>query len=153
MAHFLKKEYELFGPWWWSSGHCARLLFRRTEFESVWTCLKRIKITKRGRGWPILTRYASSRYLFPSRYYQLGQRPIPILWSKLCYLIWMILRDLNKRLQQEGSVQWDQMAKSFKNIWPFATMQTCPITSYFCQSRNQNFPKTKLTLNFFGQEY
>ena len=47
------------GPWWWSSGQCARLLLRRSEFQSHWS-LKlysvnyslRPKINKKGRGWP-----------------------------------------------------------------------------------------------------
>ena len=45
-------------PWWWSSGQRARLLFRRSEFESHWSlqfclynlCLKRTKINKKRPG-------------------------------------------------------------------------------------------------------
>ena len=50
------------GPWrWWSSGQRARLLLRRSEFESRWTLSFFVKFvfekkqkTKRGRGWHTL---------------------------------------------------------------------------------------------------
>ena len=35
----LGRHYSLEGPWWWSSGQHARLLLRRTEFESCWGLL------------------------------------------------------------------------------------------------------------------
>ena len=46
----------------WSSGQRARLLFQQTKFETCWSpqflckiCVwKEQKITKRGRGWPIV---------------------------------------------------------------------------------------------------
>ena len=49
------------GPWWWSSGQRARLLLRRSEFESRWGLQFFCKIVveknenkqKRGWGWPI----------------------------------------------------------------------------------------------------
>ena len=47
-----------FGPWWWSSGQRARLLLRRSEFESRWDLqnfsvkflLKRTKIKQKEAG-------------------------------------------------------------------------------------------------------
>ena len=50
----------LMGPWWWSSGQHARLLFLWSKFESRWSrqficliVLEKNETNKRGRGCPI----------------------------------------------------------------------------------------------------
>ena len=56
---FLKLKNFYNGPWWWSSGQCARLLLWPSEFKSwlniqFYLCLKRTKINKKAWGLPVL---------------------------------------------------------------------------------------------------
>ena len=48
--------------------------------------------------------------------------------------------------QRRIVIQCDQMARLFFNIWPFATMKTCPIMSQICQSRLSIMPIRKWTV-------
>ena len=49
-------------------------------------------------------------------------------------------------LLQLATLQCDQMARLFFNIWPFTLMQTCPMAYKICQSGSKMFLNSTLTL-------
>ena len=48
-------------------------------------------------------------------------------------------------LLQLATLQCDQMARLFFNIWPFTLMQTCPMAYKICQSGSKMFLNSTLT--------